>query len=79
MLSRRKNLSAEPWMLAGQPASDRPGYLGDAPRAHGVPAAFFERWQDSLKWQHCSRYRKFAIELIESHGMALCGLSGYKV
>ena len=41
------------------------GQLWDYRTERGA-RAFFERWQDSLKWQRLEPYRKFA-ELIESH------------
>ena len=41
------------------------GQLWDYRTERGA-RAFFERWQDSLKWQRLQPYRRFA-ELIESH------------
>ena len=77
LLSRRKNLSlngrralkklleANRRLNTAYLLKETFGQLWDYRTERGA-RAFFERWQDSLKWQRLQPYRKFA-ELIESH------------
>ena len=77
LLSRRKNLSlngrralkklleANRRLNTAYLLKETFGQLWDYRTERGA-RAFFERWQDSLKWQRLQPYRRFA-ELIESH------------
>jgi len=77
LLSRRENLSLDgrralkKLLLANRRLNtayllkESFGQLWDYRTERGA-RAFFERWQDSLKWQRLKPYRKFA-QLIESH------------